>query len=437
MSAGVQTALVLLIGGALALAAGLYLVWPLIARAKSMPGPAAAELTLLKGQLAEIDRDAARGALSEADAQAARREIARKILAADAALSEQDDYRPAPERFSQRAALVVAATLVLGGIGVYAVIGAPGLPDRPLAQRDIAAERRALLLPQADAQARFGQAAATPADEGFDRLVTETLAVLQDRPNDAEGRLILSRALMSRGRHAEAWPLLDAAINLLGDETPVEMHGVLGEAMTLAAGGYVSQEAEAVFARAPNTRAGLYFLGLAAAQRQTREDGEQAVQMWSTLLARIKSDPSTEPEQIQQLEAQLRRIATDIQLDADILIEQINAQVRRPAEEPSLPPGQAPADIPPGPSEEELEAAAQLTAQERMEMIRGMVDGLAARLAQDPNDLDGWLRLIRSFGVLGEDAQAKQAYADALTAFGEDAPARARLDAAAREAGIL
>ena len=68
-------------------------------------------------------------------------------------------------------------------------------------------------------------------------------------------------------------------------------------------------------------------------------------------------------------------------------------------------------------------------------MIRGMVDGLAARLAANPRDLDGWLMLARSYRVLGETDKAQAALQSASTVFADDA-GRQRIDAAAAELGL-
>jgi cytochrome c-type biogenesis protein CcmH len=42
-------------------------------------------------------------------------------------------------------------------------------------------------------------------------------------------------------------------------------------------------------------------------------------------------------------------------------------------------------------------------------MIRGMVDRLAARLEQNPDDKEGWVRLAHAYDVLGEADKAQSA----------------------------
>jgi len=75
----------------------------------------------------------------------------------------------------------------------------------------------------------------------------------------------------------------------------------------------------------------------------------------------------------------------------------------------------------PGPSSEDVEAAAQMSAEERNEMIGTMVAGLAAKLEEDHGDKDGWQRLIRSYIVLGSSDEASSPIEKAMAAHGEDA----------------
>lgn len=90
----------------------------------------------------------------------------------------------------------------------------------------------------------------------------------------------------------------------------------------------------------------------------------------------------------------------------------------------------------PGPSAADVAATQDLSPQQRDEMIRGMVGRLEARLAQDGNDIEGWLRLMRAWTVLGEADKAKAAVNEARTHFAKDDGALGRIDALARELGL-
>lgn len=465
MSEGSHLILLALVGAALALAAVAFIVWPLIARRSETPGRAAHEVALLKAQIAEIERDLSRQAISDAEAEGARRELGRKLLAADAALAQEQSFKPAPAGVSKRAAAITAATACLGALGVYLLVGAPELPDQPLSERqefvaflqDEAEQRFGRLgsadapttdaqtpppqaaAPQAGAEtaprprpetapetppetAQSGQtAAAPPSDARFEELVAATRATLASRPEDHEGRLILASALSSRGRHAEAWPLIQEAIEILGPDAPTTFYAALGETMTLAAGGYVSQEAEAAFRRAPGAPVSRYYLGAAAIQRGA---AEEALAIWMWLLEDVRRGVFGETALDDGLEPQIRRLAGEMNLDPDAVIGAVDARVAATGGETTAR----------GPSAEDMQAAAEMSPEDRQAMIQSMVDGLAARLAETPVDLAGWLQLIRAYQVMGRSADRAAALARAREVFAGDAAALAALAQAEAEA---
>lgn len=73
-----------------------------------------------------------------------------------------------------------------------------------------------------------------------------------------------------------------------------------------------------------------------------------------------------------------------------------------------------------GPSQDDIAAAAEMTEQERSDMIDGMVAGLAARLEEQPDDADGWMMLIRSYSTLGDIEKAQIALQSAKMHFAND-----------------
>src|SRR5204863_10175048 len=87
----------------------------------------------------------------------------------------------------------------------------------------------------------------------------------------------------------------------------------------------------------------------------------------------------------------------------------------------------------PGPSAEDVAAAQKLSPEDRTAMVRGMVERLAERLKQDGSDLDGWLRLVRAYTVMGDRDRALSAVVDARRALGHDADKLRRLDELVRE----
>ena len=90
----------------------------------------------------------------------------------------------------------------------------------------------------------------------------------------------------------------------------------------------------------------------------------------------------------------------------------------------------------PGPTQEQVDAAQNMSAEDRQAMIRTMVDRLAEKLKASPDDLDGWQRLIRARLVLGDAAAAAATLKDARDHFKDKAEALSALDALAKEANI-
>jgi cytochrome c-type biogenesis protein CcmH len=169
-----------------------------------------------------------------------------------------------------------------------------------------------------------------------------------------------------------------------------DAQSALGEALTLEADGTVTQPALEAFNKAlqrnPGDPRAVYYLALHEAQSG---DSAAALTRWRDLLAKYPDAPFAPG-----LRAEIERVARAAGVD------------------PGLP---AP---PPSPSREQQDAMAKLSPAERQQAVRGMVEGLAERLKDNPQDRAGWLRLANAWRVLGENAKAVDAYAhaDALAA---------------------
>jgi|HubBroStandDraft_6_1064221.scaffolds.fasta_scaffold04940_6 cytochrome c-type biogenesis protein CcmH len=162
----------------------------------------------------------------------------------------------------------------------------------------------------------------------------------------------------------------------------------LGEALTLEANGTVTQPAVESFTKAlaaqPDDPRALYYLGLHEVQSG---DSRAALARWRQLLAKSPADAPFLP----MLRAEIERVAKAANIDV-----------------PPMPPSSMPQ-----PSREQQDAMAAMTPEQRQQAIRGMVEGLAARLKENPADRAGWLRLANAWKVLGENASAADAYAKA------------------------
>ena len=305
---------------------GALLIPLLRARVTSTHGSSArfdGELAIYRDQLAEIERERTGGALSEDEAAAARLEIERRILAADAAAKTTAAPVDALHRLLPPA---LALAIPLLALGLYLKVGHPGVPAAPFV------------------------AGAKPPAEQLDvaQMVARARARVAAEPNNADAQ------------------------------------SALGEALTLEADGTITPAAVEAFNKAlalqPGDARSLYYLGLHDAQSG---DSAAALKRWQELEA--KSPPNAP------------------------FLPMLRAEMARVAQAAGLPAG----TTMPQPSREQQEAMAALTPEQRQQAIRGMVEGLAARMKETPQDRGGWLRLANAWKVLGENAGAVDAYAKA------------------------
>lgn len=366
------------------------LLWPLLHGAAAAPAAADYDRAVYRDQLAELEQDLERGLISGEEAEAARREIERRLLQ-----TAEEGTAAAPQARRQAAWRRLALVLVIAlppvaGLGLYLQLGSPDLPGLPLAERDPGGPLEMGLLEQ--------------------RLKQRIAEV----PQDIESRLILAQVYARSGRYPEAIEVYRAAIAEVEKQgtVPAVLHAALGESLVAAAGGRVGREARLAFAAAieadPGNVRARYYAGLAMAQ-----DGrlEAAIDVWK----RLAEDLPADSPMIGLLRQQVARAAAEAGIEPPTV-----------AARPQASPGAAP----PGPSAEDMEAAREMSPEERQDFIRAMVIRLAERLAEQPADPDGWLRLARAYLVLREPEQAREALASAKTqiaALPEDAPQRAAL----------
>ena len=365
--------LALVLGG-MTLAALLLLLLPLL-----RPRPAASrrgfELEVYRDQLQEIERDRARGLIDEAAARAARTEIERRLLQA----GRSSAVPAAPSAPSRRLGVALALALLLPGfaIGLYLQLGAPHLTDQPLHARTT-----------------------EPADPRMLALVERLERRLAEAPDDRQAWVLLGHSRQALGQSREAALALRRALDL--DPADPAVLTLLGEVLVGAAAGVVGTEAQGLFARAlaldPHAPEPRYYQGLAAAQAG---DLQGALGAWREVLMLAPADAPWRP----QVEAQFQGVAVELGYDGRALL----AELAPPA---------APAR---GPGAGDVARAAEMSPEARAAMVRSMVDGLAARLEDEPGDLEGWLRLARARMVLGEPDAAFLAYERARALEPDDA----------------
>src|SRR6516162_9822287 len=359
-------------------AAAIFAVlWPLGRRPRRVQ--AAGDLAVYKDQLKEIDNDRAAGLIGEAEAEAARLELSRRILAAAETppMASAATAMPWPGR-RNAAAVASVVILILGPLGFYVAIGSPQIPGEPA----------------------FARVKIPRGHESIASLVGQVEAHLTRNPNDGAGWEVLAPVYARLGRLDDAVNARKKALMLNGGTAAREAD--LGEAETAAANGVVTAEAKAAFERAvardPKEAKARYFLGLAAEQ-----DGrnEEAAALWRSMLAEA---PAGAPWAG--------------------FIRQALARVS----------GAPVATV--EPSSADISAAADMSAGARRDMIRGMVARLADRLHDNGADVEGWLRLVRAYVVLGDRTKAKDAAAEAKRALGERPDDIRRIDDLVKGLGL-
>lgn len=370
------------------------------------------DLRVYRDQLAEVERDVTRGVVPPEDAVRVRTEISRRILAADTASADGVVAGVGPRKVG-----IIGLVLVLaaGSLALYAALGQPGYGDLALADRISFAKEVRENRPNQ-------QTAVDSLPPGLtDQQVSERYAVLltrlretvAERPDDLQGHRLLAENEANIGNFDAASKAQFELLRILGENATTKDIGDYGELLVLAAGGYVSPEAEValreVLQRDREDGRARYFIALMLIQTG-RPD--QAFRIWDGLLRRGPEDAPW----IAPIQAQIMPIADLAGVDYTIPVIGKGAQA--------------------GPSADDIEAAAEMTAQDRMEMIGGMVAGLSDRLATQGGPPQDWARLITSLGVLGETQQARAIFDNAMTVFEGDDGALDIIRAAGSQAGV-
>ncbi|MDA8586368.1 c-type cytochrome biogenesis protein CcmI [Rhodobacteraceae bacterium] len=393
---------ILVLGGVAAL-----LLQALLKGKDSEVSASMSDLSVYRDQLEEVERDRARGVLSEAEAETVRLEVSRRLLEADKRGAATGDTQQGGKTF----ALVLIPVVLIGGLGLYSSYGAPGYRDLPMATRLAEIEQAAADRPsqlEAEAGAAGLLPAIAPPDAAFLNLMTELRAVLADRPDDISGLMLLARNEARLGNYAASREAQEHLVTVKGDAaTPADLAQTV-EVMTFAAGGYISPEAEIYLRRLlsvdPKNGFGRYFLGLFHAQ-SGRPD--RTFPVWQNLLAESNRDAPWVPIILSEMPGIAAAAGVSYQP------EQFS-----------------------GPTPQAMAAADDMSPEERQEMIQGMVEGLSARLAEDGGSPEEWMQLVRALMVLGDEDRARVVYNEAKLVYGESEDAMRVIFRAGISAGL-
>ena len=375
---------------------------------------AAYDLRVYRDQLREVGRDQERGVIEPVDAERLKIEIGRKVLEADRALQKAVRAGDGPGLALPAIAL---AAVTAGAFMLYDHIGAPRLPDAPIAARIAEAEARYAARPsQAEAEAQAEHPALPEPDPEYLALIERLRTAVADRPTDAQGLRLLVEHESRLGNTQAAQDAQRRLIAVLGNTATAAEHARLAALMIESAGGIITAQAESEIAAALQMDAtdghARYMLGLLNIQNG-RPD--RTFTVWASLLAEGPAD------------------APWIAPIAEI-IEELAWLAGEPGYQAPTP--GAPAAALPGPDAAAIAAAEDMSDEDRSQMITGMVDNLMARLAAQGGSPEEWAQLIGALNVLDRGDQARAIWQEARHHFAEDPAALALVDAAATGAGL-
>lgn len=361
-----------------------------------------ADQRVYRDQLAEVERDIAKGTVHAGDGVRLRAEVARRLLDADRAAK----IPPPPQ--SAHSAVPVALVLILLGAGFvsyYFWLGAPGYPDLPLTQRLARATEFYNARPSQDAaEARIGPQGTTPSDPAEADLLQQLRAAVAARPDDLRGHQLLAKSEADVGNLSDARAAFQRVVDLLGTSATPQDHAQLAELMIAAAGGIVTPQAEAELVKTltadPTNGVARYYSGLMLAQ-VGRPD--QAFALWRPLME--ESTPSA------PWYSAIRDQIGDLAQAAGV--------------------NYTPPDLR-GPDAAAIADAAQMTPEDRQAMINDMVTGLEQRLLTDGGPAQDWAKLITALSVLGNANRLASAVAAGQKALANDPAGLDALTAAAK-----
>lgn len=383
--------------------AAVFAVWWPLARGQK-PDRSGSDIAVYRDQLDEIDRDQAASRIGGVEAEAARVEVSRRLIAAaEAAKAASAVAAPGPAGRIRWATRLAAIILLPLGAGItYLSLGSPTLVPVSV------------------------NAAADGIPGGLENAVARIETYLASNPGDGRGWELLAPVYVRLGRFDDAVKARRQALEIFGAD-PVRL-GNLGEAITMTTNGVVTPEAKGLFERAnaadPADVMAQFYLGLNAKQEGRRDE---AVKRWTALMSEAPQGAPWLPL--------VKNAIAEVDENGPSLS---SAAVAPPATSTSASASpSANANVaPPGPNASQVAAASQMAPGERNAMIEGMVARLAQRMAENGSDVDGWLRLIKAYSVLGERDKALTAAANARTALAGNDDHLRRIGELAKQLGL-
>ena len=358
------------------------LLAPLLRRSATAGGEHAHDVEVYRDQMAEVDRDAAAGLISAEEAENARAEIGRRLLSSADKASKETGANPKASRHPLAQAFIILVLPAIG-IGLYLHAGSPGVPDAPLAAR-----------------------LANPGNDVALLLAKAENHLIQN-PDDGAGWDLVAPIYLRNRRPADAANAYRQAIRIRGESA--ERLSGLGESIVSSNQGLINSEATDAFRKAlsldKNDARSEFYLAFALEQEGRSMEALAAFQSLA------KTSPPDAPWQP--------------------IVAQHIASLQNGATEPKANP-----DAPGNPTAADVAAAQDMNAGDRQQMIENMVAGLDEKLKSNPNNFEGWMRLVRSYAMLKQADKASDALVRALKAFPADGEQGKQLVALASQLGI-
>jgi len=356
------------------------LLYPLLRGAKTVEDTHAGEAAVYRDQLRELDRDLSGGLISADEAEYARAEIGRRLIAVSGA-APAELRKPARHHRLTEAFIVLLLPVI--GLCLYMNTGRPDLPSQPL-------------------EARL-------ANPGNDMavLVAKAERHLAQNPDDGKGWDVLAPIYFSTMRVSDAETAYRNAIRLLGP-SPARLDG-LAETLMAVSEGVVTEDARKLLEQSlslePNNPRARFYIALSMEQAGQPEEARSA---FETL---AKQSPADAP-----------------------WLPLVNEHIAKNGGQAAA--AEAQPAAPGGPTSEDVAAAETMSSGDRQQMIRTMVESLDAKLTADPDNFEGWMRLVRSYAVLNDKDRAADALKRGLAAFPASGDQGRQLLALAKELGI-
>ncbi|RUL99789.1 c-type cytochrome biogenesis protein CcmI [Rhizobium chutanense] len=356
------------------------LLYPLLRGAKAAENSRAGEAAVYRDQLRELDRDLDGGLITPEEADYARAEIGRRLIAVSAGEPGQTPKAARHHRFTEAFVLLLLPVL---GLCLYLTTGRPDLPSQPLQARlDNPGNDVAVLIAKAERH-------------------------LAEKPDDGRGWDVLAPIYLRTMRVNDAQVAYRNAVRLLGP-SPVRLDG-LAEALMAVSEGVVTEEVRQVLEQSltlePDNPRARFYIALSMEQAGRSVEARQAFE------ALAKQSPADAP-----------------------WLPLVNDHIAMNGGAPANP-GAGPA-VPGNPTQQDVAAAENMSTGDRQQMIRGMVESLDAKLSADPNNFEGWMRLVRSYAVLNDKDRAAGALKRGLAAFPAGSEQGKQLLALASELGL-